>query len=188
MTSNSRSFGFLELAVDKKNPSPPNYSTELKHMASNGNYFVYETIPYSYSPLRLASSCPLDNFDTLTRSMRDLTTYADHNARALAADTAQQSGTRIKSNASAKPSSGQSTPRAASADPVQLTLRPSIFSRHTPDGFVLSAATPGLRKDELKVELLDDQGESYIEVSGQALQHSGPSRPGCGARRCSGGG
>ena len=143
-------------------------------MASNGNYFVYETIPYSYSPLRLASSCPLDNFDTLTRSMRDLTTYADHIARALAADTAQQSGTRIKSNASAKPSSGQSTPRAASADPVQLTLRPSIFSRHTPDGFVLSAATPGLRKDELKVELLDDQGESFIEVSGKTLDRSQP--------------
>ena len=103
-------------------------------MAADGNYFVYETIPYTYSPLSLASSSPLDNYHSLTRSMRDMTAYAD-----------------------------------LIASPLRLCLRPSIDWRQSADGFVLSAATPGLRKDELKVELLDDRGESYLEVSGQTL-------------------
>ena len=147
-------------------------------MAADGNYFVYETIPYSYSPLGLAGASPLDNYDSLTRSMRDLTTYADLIARALAADTDPQSSSRRRSKAASDDASSRqdANARSAPADAFQLCLRPSIHWRQSAEGFVLSAATPGLRKDELKVELLDDQGESYIEVSGQSVdkqdQHS----------------
>jgi HSP20 family molecular chaperone IbpA len=143
-------------------------------MASDANYFVYETIPYSYSPLSLASSCPLDNYHSLTRSMRDITAYADLIARVLAADTNQRSSTGIKSKAASDASKGKdANAPSASASALHLCLRPSINWRQSADGFVLSAATPGLRKDELKVELLDDRGESFIEVSGQTLdKHS----------------
>jgi len=127
---------------------------------------VYET-NYS-SPLMLASACPFDNFDTLTRSMRDLTTFADHIARAIADGTSLQSRKRKRSNASGTFSSGHD------ADPAHISLRPSIHWRETPDGFVLSAATPGLRKDELKVEVLDAEGGSFIEVSGQTAVQPDP--------------
>ena len=143
-------------------------------MATDGNCFVYETIPSRYSPLRLASSCPLDNYDSLTRSMRDLTTYADLIARALAADTDQQ--TRRKSKAAGDGASGRqdANARSAPADALRLCLRPSIDWRQNAEGFVLSAATPGLRKDELKVEVLDDRGESYLEISGQSVDKLDP--------------
>ena len=127
-------------------------------MAAQANYFVYDTIPYTYSPLRLASSCPFDNFDTLTRSMRDLTTYADHIVRALEADKPQEIGNGQLSNRK------HATPQP---DAALLSLRPTIHCRETPDGFVLGAATPGLRKDELKVEMLDAAGGTYLEVSGE---------------------
>ena len=126
---------------------------------------AYQTIPYRYSPLLLSSSSALDaydNFDTLTRSMRDLTTYADFISRALAADQAQQSDGKTsdtKTNGSRDPK----TPRARA---LGLSLRPRIDWRETADGFVLTAATPGLRKDQLRVELLDAADQCYIEVAG----------------------
>ena len=143
-------------------------------MATDGTCFVYETIPSRYSPLSLASSCPLDNFDSLRRSMRDLTTYADLIARALAADTDQQ--TRRKSKAAGDGATGRqdANARSAPADALHLCLRPSIDWRQNAEGFVLSAATPGLRKDELKVEVLDDRGESYLEISGQSVDKLDP--------------
>ena len=144
-------------------------------MATDGNCFVYETIPSRYSPLSLASSCPLDNYDSLTRSMRDLTTYADLIARVLAADTDRQDRVGSKSKPASDASKGKdASPRSASASALRLCLRPSIDWHHNADGFVLSAATPGLRKDELKVEVLDDRGESYLEISGQSVDKLDP--------------
>ena len=144
-------------------------------MAADGNCFVYETIPYVYSPLSLTSSCPLDNYHSLTRSMRDITTYADLIARVLADDTDQQERVGSKSKAPSDASKAKdASPRSASPSALRLCLRPTIDWRYNADGFVLSAATPGLRKDELKVEVLDDRGESYIEVSGQTLDKQDP--------------
>ena len=144
-------------------------------MAADGKYFVYETIPCTCSPLSLTSSCPLDNYNSLTRSMRDMTANADLIARVLAADTDRQDRVGSKSKPASDASKGKdASPRSEPASALRLCLRPTIDWRHTADGFVLSAATPGLRKDELKVELLDDRGESYIEVSGQTLDKQDP--------------
>ena len=149
-------------------------------MAADGNCFVYETIPYAYSPLSLTSSCPLDNYHSLTRSMRDMTAYADLIARVLAADTDQQDRSKSKPPSDAsKPN--DANPPSASASPLRLCLRQSIDWRQSADGFVLSAATPGLRKHELKVELLNDRGESYLEVSGQTLDKQDPQSSNDGA-------
>ena len=119
---------------------------------------IYETYPIR------AAYDPYDNFDTLTRSMLDLTRYADHIARALA-DPTQADQTKLA--VANKADQNQVANTAVATRALKLQLRPRIDWKETSDGFVLTAATPGLRKDELKVEVLDASGESYIEIAGQ---------------------
>ena len=132
---------------------------------------VYETLPYRYSPLLLSSSSPCDaydNFDTLTRSMQDLTSYADLIARALAADSARPSAAdKTRKKSSPDTASNDPKPPPAAAQALRLLLRPRIDWRETADGFVLTAATPGLRKDELQVDVLDATDGAYIEIAGK---------------------
>ena len=135
---------------------------------------VYETIPYRYSPLLLSSSSPCDaydNFDTLTRSMQDLTSYADLIARALAADSARPSAAdKTRKKSSPDTASNDPKPPPAAAQALRLLLRPRIDWRETADGFVLTAATPGLRKDELQVDVLDATDGAYIEIAGKSAE------------------
>ena len=136
------------------------------------DFVLYETLPYRYVPSsqRSASaSNPSDNFDTLTRSMRELTRYADYIANALADPKYQETDTK-QPITSIQHSDAQ---QSLSSPAVSLLLRPSIDWKETADGFVMTAATPGLRKDELKVELLDASGVWYIEVAGQTAASSG---------------
>ena len=135
---------------------------------------VYETLPYRYSPLLLSSSSPcdaFDNFDTLTRSMQDLTSYADLIARALAADSARPSAAdKTRKKSSPDTASNDPKPPPAAAQALRLLLRPRIDWRETADGFVLTAATPGLRKDELQVDVLDATDGAYIEIAGKSAE------------------
>ena len=132
---------------------------------------VYQTIPCSYSPLLLSSSSPrdaYDNFDTLTRSMQDLTSYADLIARALAADAAHnRAADKTHKTSCPDPASIDAKASPAAAQALRLLLRPRIDWRETADGFVLTAATPGLRKDELQVDVLDATDGAYIEIAGK---------------------
>ena len=135
---------------------------------------VYQTIPCSYSPLLLSSSSPCDaydNFDTLTRSMQDLTSYADLIARALAADSARPSAAdKTRKKSSPDTASNDPKPPPAAAQALRLLLRPRIDWRETADGFVLTAATPGLRKNELLVDVLDATDGAYIEIAGKSAE------------------
>ena len=132
-------------------------------MASSETLRVHETYPYYHvspqSLISLSAFDPADNFDTLTRSMRDLTSYADLLSRVLA----QQSQASQQADQKAAPKKVAAKP----ADPhlLELPLRPLIHWRETADGFVLTAVTPGLRKDQLSVELLDASGEAFIEIA-----------------------
>ena len=122
---------------------------------------IYETYPIR------AAYDPYDNYNALTHSMRDLTRYANHIARALAEPSQTEHTKAAFTNKKADQNQQASTavvPRA-----LQLQLRPRIDWRETADGFVLTAATPGLRKDELKVEVVDASGESFIEIAGQTV-------------------
>ena len=140
-------------------------------------YILYETLPYRYSPSSMPASNgsafhPYDNFDTLTRSMRELTRSADFIARALADPKHQDTDSKQATKqpvASAQRSDAQQSP---SSRALGILLRPCIDWKETTDGFVLIAATPGLRKDELKVELMDASGVWYIEVAGQTASSS----------------
>ena len=120
---------------------------------------IYETLPVR------TSYDHYDNFDTLTRSMLDLTRYADHIARALAEPSQADLAKPAIAN---KADQNQQANAAVATRAPQLQLRPRIDWRETSDGFVLTAATPGLRKDELRVELLDASGDWYIEIAGQS--------------------
>ena len=133
------------------------------------NIELYQTLPYLYSPRSLRGGSafhPYDNFDTLTRSMRELTRYADHISRALADPKYQEEYNK------ALDASRQQAQESPTSQPIDLLLRPTIHWSETTDGFVLTAATPGLRKDELKVELLEASGVWYIEVAGQTAASS----------------
>jgi HSP20 family molecular chaperone IbpA len=135
------------------------------------DFFVYETLPYRFTPRTMSTSSafhPYDNFDTLTRSMREVTRYADYIARALADPKHQEHETKHIEN-----TQHSDAQQSLSNQAVGLLLRPSIDWKETTDGFVLTAATPGLRKDELKVELLETSGVWYIEVAGQTAVSSG---------------
>ena len=132
-------------------------------MASTETLRVYDAYPcYYLSPQSLSTAPAFDphhNFDTLTRSMRDLTSYADLLSRVLAQ---QSPATGKRRHAMAEKTFSQNNPKE---HPLDLPLRPLIDWRETADGFVLTAATPGLRKDELRVELLDASGDAYIEIA-----------------------
>ena len=137
----------------------------------SSDLLVYETLPYYRAAFH-----PYDNFDTLTRSMLELTRYADHIARALAEPDANNAKSAITSKSDDNQLAGGSP---ADARGLHLPLRPRIDWKETADGFLLTAVTPGLRKDELKVEVVEASGGSFIEVSGQsASAESSPSKDG----------
>ena len=127
----------------------------------SSDLLIYETVPYGRATFH-----PYDNFDTLTRSMRELTRYADHIARALVEPGSHHNDK--PAIASKNDSNQQVAAAAAETNDLHLPLRPRIDWRETSDGFLLTAVTPGLRKDELKVEVLDASDGSFIEVSGQS--------------------
>ena len=129
----------------------------------SSDLLIYETVPYGRATFH-----PYDNFDTLTRSMRELTRYADHIARALVEPGSHHNDKPAIASKNDRDSNQQVAADAAETNDLHLPLRPRIDWRETSDGFLLTAVTPGLRKDELKVEVLDASDGSFIEVSGQS--------------------
>ena len=113
----------------------------------------------------LAFRDAFDSFDHITRSVQDLTRYADRIAQALAQPDNQSLDTRPA--AAEEVSRKRKATPMPSADGLRQALRPRITWTNTSDRFVLTATTPGLRKDELNVEVLDVSGQAYLEVSGQ---------------------
>ena len=104
----------------------------------------------------------LDSFHHLARSMRQLTNYADQILGLADVDAEQRA---ISGNTSA-----DSRKRKAAEAPtahLHLPLHPRITWREDASGFLLTAETPGLRKDELKVEVLDASDHAVLEVSGE---------------------
>ena len=55
----------------------------------------------------------------------------------------------------------------------QLRLRPSFDVEERQDAFVITAATPGLSKDDMTVDVLDgDDGAAYLVIAGQTSRAS----------------
>ena len=109
----------------------------------------------------------VNGFDHLTRSMQDLTEYADCIAHTLEASENLKLGNGQADLAVAADSRKRKTSPRPSEQDLRLPLRPRIDWRDSSDSFILTATTPGLRKDELKVEVVDESGQAYLEISGQ---------------------
>ena len=116
----------------------------------------------------------VDSFDHLTRSMQDLTEYADRIAHAVAAPENLKLGSDQADLSVAAGSRKRKASQKPSPQDLRLLLRPRIDWRDASDGFILTAVTPGLRKDELKVEVVDESGQAYLEVSGQTASEQSP--------------
>ena len=104
----------------------------------------------------------VDSFDHLTRSMQDLTEYADRIAHAVAAPENLKLGSDQADLSVAAGSRKRKASQKPSPQDLRLLLRPRIDWKDASDGFILTAATPGLRKDELKVEVVDESGQAYL--------------------------
>ena len=58
-------------------------------------------------------------------------------------------------------------------DNFELQLRPRIDWQETRDGFILTAVTPGLSKEDLVIDVLAADGAHHLEISGQTSSSSG---------------
>ena len=114
---------------------------------------------------------PYDNFNLLTKSMRQLTKFADRIASTMN-DPAQESVDRKLNHSSIETKVGR---LSYHGNNVELKLRPRIDWQETREGFVLTAATPGLRKEELAIEIIEASGVYFLEISGQSAGSSGDS-------------
>ena len=124
--------------------------TSFKHMLTLRDSLIFDSFG------------PHDSFHQLARSMRQLSDYADHIlGLADAADAGQQTSSDASTNGRKR------KPAKDASAHLRLPLRPRIDWREDANGFVLTAETPGLRKDELKVELVDASDHCVLEVSGQ---------------------
>ena len=104
----------------------------------------------------------LDSFHHLARSMRQLTNYADQ-ILGLAGIDAEQRANNGNTSAVSRKRKAAEAPTAH----LHLPLHPRVTWREDASGFLLTAETPGLRKDELKVEVLDASDHAVLEVSGE---------------------
>jgi HSP20 family molecular chaperone IbpA len=106
---------------------------------------------------------PYDNFNLLTKSMRQLTRFADRIASTLA-EPAPEAIDRKGNASSVHTKLGRLT---LQENNLELKLHPRVDWQETHDGFVLTASTPGLRKEDLSIEIVEASGAHYIEISGQ---------------------
>ena len=116
---------------------------------------------------------PYDNFNLLTKSMRQLTRFADRIASTIA-EPAPEAKDRKSDNTSVHTKLGRLT---LQGNNCELKLHPRVDWQETHDGFVLTAATPGLRKEELGIEIVESSGAHYLEISGQTSTSTGSEPP-----------
>ena len=111
---------------------------------------------------------PYDDILHLSNSMRHLTKFADRITQTLAEPSSESSD---RKNVDA--SSSKHGRLALHGDNFELQLRPRIDWQETRDGFMLTAATPGLSKEDLAIDVVEADGAHHLEISGQTSSSSG---------------
>lgn len=98
------------------------------------------------------------------RSFRQLDNFVDNVVEAFTGEDENPSSTRMR----LKEAGGNSTDLAAKH--LEMRLKPSFEWKETEHGFVLTAATPGLRKEDINVEIVEapKKGGYYLIVSGES--------------------
>ena len=105
---------------------------------------------------------PYDGFYQLTNSMRQLTRFADRIASTLAQPAVESSDRGNNHTVDSK--LGR---LSLQGNNLELRLRPRIDWQETRDGFMLTAATPGLSKQDLAIDVVEADGVHFLEISGQ---------------------
>jgi HSP20 family molecular chaperone IbpA len=96
-----------------------------------------------------------DNMHVLSEAMRDLTDFADHLATP-SLESMERRNTAIR-----EVKKGLSSHH-------ELRLKPRFEAHVIKDGFVVLGTTPGLRKEELSIEVTENSGGKFIEIIGQS--------------------
>ena len=112
---------------------------------------------------------PYDDIRHLSNSIRHLSKFADHITQTLANPSSESFDRKNIDVAGSKESR-----IALDGDNFELQLRPRIDWQETRDGFILTAATPGLSKDDLVIDVLAADGAHHLEISGQTSLRSAP--------------
>jgi HSP20 family molecular chaperone IbpA len=105
---------------------------------------------------------PYDGFYELTNSMRQLTRFADRIASTIAHPSVESPDRANNHTVDTK--LGR---LSLQGNNMELRLRPRIDWQETRDGFMLTAATPGLSKQDLAIDVVEAEGVHYLEISGQ---------------------
>ena len=100
--------------------------------------------------------------------MRQLTRFANRIANTIAIPSVELS--ERKNGDAVDTKLGRLTQQG---DSLELRLRPRIDWQETRDGFMLTAATPGLGKEDLAIEIVEADGAHFLEISGQKNSSAG---------------
>ena len=119
----------------------------------------YATTLSSLRPSRLFNDfdilTSMEPLSILTESMHQLTDLADR-----LADPARESSER-RNRGIAEVAGSNGTVHH------EITLRPKFDVKETKEGLIIVGSTPGLRKEDLTVEILDTPNGKMLEISGQ---------------------
>ena len=108
---------------------------------------------------------PAKGLDVLTRSMRDLSDFADF----LANPSAES---RDRRNIGLR-----ETKKPDGTIQRELRLRPRFEIQESKDGLVVLGTTPGLRKEDLSVEVIEGPDGKFLDISGQSLNTTASREP-----------
>ena len=101
----------------------------------------------------LADLGPVENMNILRQSMRDIADFAE-NLMGPAVEAAERRNgiSEVK--------------KASGATSHELKLRPRFDVQDTKDGFMLFGTLPGLRKEELSLEIVENAEGRVLEITG----------------------
>jgi HSP20 family molecular chaperone IbpA len=111
---------------------------------------------------------PLENFNILTKSMREISKFADQIASPMT-DPSHESLDHKPNDTGFATRIGRLCHQGKN---FELKLRPRIDWQETREGFFLTAATPGLRKEDVSIEIAEHSGNSFLEISGHTVTKS----------------
>ena len=132
--------------------------------STQASSLVYGLVPSFPSLFRGMDTVfdPYDDFFHLTNSMHQLTRFADRIASTLAQPAVESSDRGNNHTVDSK--LGR---LSLQGNNLELRLRPRIDWQETRDGFMLTAATPGLSKQDLAIDVVEADGVHFLEISGQ---------------------
>ena len=151
---------------------------------ADGFLFHSPSMPVMRRHLSPASLFPFDDMfghhSLLSpRCMLNTMHQLEHEADRILSNFLENAPSEPAANATTSPSEGNIT-ASTDSSAFELRLRPRFDVDDRKDAFMLTAATPGLRKEDLSVDVVDGHdGAAYLIISGHTSSSSHvPASPG----------